>query len=461
MAERAVRNTLVAPVGRRTLLAGAGAGLLALAGAVPVVRSVVGDPAPGPELPELPELAFLPAPDGALVGELVATVATGIAGTGTGLAYNGSAPGPLLRLREGQRVALHFRNDLDVHSSLHLHGVPLSPAVDAPLTHLETGEADVREFTLPPGSAGTYWYHPHAHGDVERQMLAGLTGPVVVHGPLDNIPGLAEADDRLVMLTARRGEISVNGVVRPRLTARAATVRLSLLNATVGEHVLVGAVSGGRRTPLHQIATDGGLLDRPVEIEELLLAPGERTEVLLVTTGPGAVELLALPYSTYGPGGDASSEQTLVPITVPDGLVPVPLPERLLPVEALDPASSVRTRRIVLDKAADGGFTVDGRTFDAARTDIEAALGTTETWEVVNEHSTDHPFHLHSYAVQVVDRDGVAEPFVAWRDTVNVPPGSAVQLLVPFRGDGGRTVYHCHIAAHEDLGMMGVLDVVG
>ncbi len=448
-------NTPRAAVSRRTLLAGAGAGLVALAGAVPVLRSTLAsrDPATGPELPDLDELAWSTAPDGALVGHLIA------GSTDTGLAYNGSVPGPLLRLHEGQQVDVHFRNDLDTHSSLHLHGVPAPPAVDAPLTHLEPGQSDVRELTIPAGSAGTYWYHPHAHGDVERQMLAGLAGPVVVHGPVDDTPGLAEADDRLLMLTARRGVISVNGVIRPRFTARAATVRLRLLNATAGEHVLVAAVTGGRRDRLHLIATDGGLLDRPVEVEEVLLAPGERAEVLLLTEGPGRTEVRALPYSTYGPGGEASPDQTLVDVMVPDGLSALPLPGRLLPVEAINPASSARTRRIVLDKAADGGFTVDGKTFDGARTDIKVDLGTTEIWEVVNAHSTDHPFHLHSYAVQVLDRDGEPEPFVAWRDTVNVPAGATVRLLVPFRGEGGRTVYHCHIASHEDLGMMGVIEV--
>ncbi|MEU1471134.1 multicopper oxidase domain-containing protein [Streptomyces sp. NPDC005761] len=70
-----------------------------------------------------------------------------------------------------------------------------------------------------------------------------------------------------------------------------------------------------------------------------------------------------------------------------------------------------------------------------------------------------HPFHLHSYPVQVIDRDGKPEPFRAWRDTVNIPAGTTVRLAVPFRGEAGRTVYHCHISAHEDLGMMGILEV--
>ncbi|MET7645817.1 multicopper oxidase domain-containing protein [Streptomyces sp. NPDC005426] len=168
---------------RRSLIVG---GTAATAGAlIPLVRSLTSAEAlpDGPPLPELPELD-VSTPAGKPRTK-TATLTAGSAGEGR-LAYNhtGPGPGPLMRLRDGDRVRLTFRNDLDAPSSLHVHGVPMPPATDAPLTHLAPGQSDVREFTLPPGSAGTYWYHPHAHGDVERQLLAGLAGPVVVTGPL-------------------------------------------------------------------------------------------------------------------------------------------------------------------------------------------------------------------------------------------------------------------------------------
>ncbi|PSL55821.1 multicopper oxidase [Saccharothrix carnea] len=264
--------------------------------------------------------------------------------------YNGSAPGPLVKLREGDRVRLEFRNDLDADSSLHLHGLPLAPAVDAPLTHLPPGATSAQEFTVPDGVAGTYWYHPHAHGDVERQLLAGLAGPIVITGTTDE--SLKACDDRVLVFTRTGQDVSVNGAVRPVLTPTSGRTRLRLLNATAGDHLLLGVLRSGERTPLHLVATDGGFVD------------------------------------------------------------------------------------------------------------LEARLGTLEVWDVVNEHTTDHPFHLHSYSFQVLSRDGAPEPLRAWRDTVNVPPGATVSIAVPFRGEPGRTVYHCHIASHEDLGMMGVLDVV-
>ncbi|MFD9499418.1 multicopper oxidase domain-containing protein [Streptomyces sp. NPDC060035] len=185
---------------RRSLIVG---GVVATAGAlIPLVRTLTPADAlaDGPSLPELAELD-LRTPAGK-PGTRTGTLTAGTADAGR-LAYNRTEPGPLLRLREGDRVRLAFRNSLDAPTSLHVHGIPMTPATDAPLTHLMPGDSDVREFTLPPGSAGTYWYHPHAHGDVERQLLAGLAGPVVVTGPVDDQPALRDADDRLLTASAR------------------------------------------------------------------------------------------------------------------------------------------------------------------------------------------------------------------------------------------------------------------
>ncbi|MFD1152723.1 multicopper oxidase family protein, partial [Saccharothrix hoggarensis] len=297
----------------RTVLLAAGAAVVALgAGAlVPVVRSALAAPDFTAALPDLAPLPLRAGPDGVLRGDLVAAPA------GAGLRYNGGTP--LLKLKEGDRVRLAFRNDLDAPSSLHLHGLPLPPAVDAPLDHLEPGGTSVQEFTVPEGTAGTYWYHPHAHGDVERQLLAGLAGPIVVAGPADH----ADWDDRLLMFTRVGRDIAVNGAVRPVFTPNRGLTRLRLLNATAGDHLLLGAVRAGARLPLHLIATDGGLVDRPVELTEVLLAPGERGEVLVDTSAAGRFTLTALPYSVYGAGGATSAEVGLVAADVPAGLAAV------------------------------------------------------------------------------------------------------------------------------------------
>jgi hypothetical protein len=232
----------------------------------------------------------------------------------------------VLRVREGDRVRLAFRNRTDAHSSLHLHGLPIGPDVDRPLQHLLPGEQDEREFVLPAGSAGTSWYHPHAHGDVERQLLAGLAGAVVVTGPVDELPGLAEADDRLVMITRRGRDLVVNGALHPLLTASAGRVRLRLLNATAGDVLRLGVRDAdGGRVELQQLAADTGLLERPEPVPEVLLPPGGRAEVT-VDARPDApasrLRLTALPYSANTDGSGAGPARTLLSIDLPAGRVP-------------------------------------------------------------------------------------------------------------------------------------------
>lgn len=437
------------------LVAGA---VLAVVGSAAGIGVVARGREAGPTgpLPELPTLPLQRDVAGVLHGSITA------APLADGLAYEGSVPGPVLRLHEGDRVRLTFSNQTPEHSSLHLHGLPLPPAVDAPLRHVMPGEADEREFTVPAGAAGTSWFHPHAHGDVERQLLAGLAGAVVVTGPADERPGLGDVDDRLVMLTRHGDEILANGVAHPLATATAARMRLRLVNATAADMLRLAAVDeAGDAMQVHVVATDAGLLERAQPAHEVLLPPGGRAEVLLSTSTPGRARLRALPYSPNADGSGARPGRTLLSLEAAPGMTEVGLPGELGDVQVLEPAEAAHSRRVVLDGDGSTGFTIDGRTFDPDRTDLVAQLGTLEIWEVENRHTVDHPFHLHSYRVQVLDRDGVPEPYRAWYDTVHVRAGETVRLAVPFVGGPGRTVYHCHIASHEDLGMMGVLEVVG
>jgi FtsP/CotA-like multicopper oxidase with cupredoxin domain len=133
-------------------------------------------------------------------------------------------------------------------------------------------------------------------------------------------------------------------------------------------------------------------------------------------------------------------------------------------------SSAVAARRqIVLAMGMGGGmgmggagmmrFTINGREFNAARTDITAAAGDTEEWTLTNTSPMDHPFHLHVWPMQIIEQNGQAVDAVRWQDVVNIPANGSVKVRVPFRDFRGRTVFHCHILDHEDLGMMGVINV--
>ena len=104
-------------------------------------------------------------------------------------------------------------------------------------------------------------------------------------------------------------------------------------------------------------------------------------------------------------------------------------------------------------------FLINGQAYSRERVDTRVQLGDTEDWEIVNTGVMDHPFHVHINPFQVISRDGRPEPYRAWRDGVVVHPGETVRLRTRFRDFPGRTVYHCHILDHEELGMMGVLEI--
>ncbi|HET6967291.1 MAG TPA: multicopper oxidase domain-containing protein, partial [Ornithinibacter sp.] len=105
------------------------------------------------------------------------------------------------------------------------------------------------------------------------------------------------------------------------------------------------------------------------------------------------------------------------------------------------------------------GFGFDGREFDPDRVDQVVRPGAVEEWTIANASPMDHPFHLHVWPMQVVDADDIdptGQP--DWRDVVIVPARGRVTVRVRFADFGGRTVYHCHVLDHEDLGMMGVVE---
>jgi FtsP/CotA-like multicopper oxidase with cupredoxin domain len=105
------------------------------------------------------------------------------------------------------------------------------------------------------------------------------------------------------------------------------------------------------------------------------------------------------------------------------------------------------------------GFAINGRTIDPARVDTRAQMGDIEEWEFANPMPMDHPMHIHTNAFQVIQPDG--SPERAWRDVALVRAGDRLRIRMAFRDFTGKLMYHCHILDHEDLGMMGVLEITG
>jgi FtsP/CotA-like multicopper oxidase with cupredoxin domain len=399
-------------------------------------------------------------------------------------AYNGRVPGPALELMEGDEVIVHFRNELPEETTVHWHGLHLPFEADgSPFHPVPSGGERVYRFRVRPGSAGTYWYHPHPHHRTASQVARGLHGGIVVRAPDDPLP--ATLTERLLILSdnrfladgsidlpdphslegridfenGREGDVLfVNGEVMPTLSIRAGEVqRWRVLNASAGRFYRL-ALPG--HTFLH-VGSDGGLFERPREVDEILLATAERVELLVRGIGsPGSTTTLrSLPYDRYvNQTRPVDWEQTLdllaLRYTDEPPLEPVALPDRLRPIPPLDPALATATRTMVLTQ----GF-INGQAMDMERIDVRASVGATEIWELENLVGMDHPFHLHGFQFQVLDRDGVPEPYRSWKDTVNVPRHQTVRFVVRYDDHPGKWMFHCHILDHEDHGMMGVLEV--
>jgi len=399
-------------------------------------------------------------------------------------AYNGTVPGPTLVVREGDRVIIHFHNALPEPSTVHWHGVHVPADADgSPLDPVPPGGSKDYVFTVAPGSAGTYWYHPHPDGRSGYQIAKGLYGAIIVRDPHDPLPAslpekvLVLSDNRVLpdgsldvpdpdspagradMENGREGEVLlVNGQVMPTLTIRSGEVqRWRIVNASAAR-VYRLALAG--QTFLH-VGTDGGLFERPVEVSEIVLANSERVELLVRGTGaPGSqTTLQALAYDRYisqtRPRNWNRSRDVLSLRYAARSAAPaVQLPATLRQVHALDTAQAVARRVIVLSQGL-----INGKAMDMGRVDVSARLGTTEIWEIENIVGMDHPFHLHGFHFQVLDRNGVPTPYRTWKDTINVPRHETVRIIVHFDDYPGKWMFHCHILTHEDQGMMGILEL--
>jgi len=249
----------------------------------------------------------------------------------------------------------------------------------------------------------------------------------------------------------------------------------------------------------HQIGAEGGLLPQRVELDELLLGPAERadvvvdfssfnvgSEILLRNLGPDG------PFMGHGMGAAADPDTTgqvmkfrVVPLSGPDTSS---LPDQPLPRAQPSVDSAVAVRKLVLSTATDEHgrvqFLLDGKEWDAPVSE-EPRVGTSEVWEFVNTTQEVHPMHLHLAQFEVLDRQGLMpvdennhamgwhpvvdpeSPIVSpdpnemgLKDTLRTNPGEVTRVLVNFSQFEGEYVWHCHVLEHEDHAMMRPFTVI-
>ena len=394
--------------------------------------------------------------------------------------YDGGIPGPLIKTRVGDRLIVHFKNELDEPTTVHWHGVrvPIEmdgvPEISQP--EVKKGESFTYDFVVR--DAGLYWYHPHVMS--AAQVGFGLYGALLVEDPDDGVnvqdqvtlvlsdigfdaKGVLEPADSggsAGMVFGREGDyVLVNGRRRPVLRARpGAPQRWRIVNAAKSRFFYLD-LDG---QPFTVIGADGGIQERSVTTDIVLVTPGERVDVIVHPKGKAGTPLTlrAMLYNRgYGSVEYRSVEDVLtIEFTkeAPVAAKPITI-ARELPVPSIDGATPVD---VVLTlppmKNNKSEFQVNGVPFWKAKP-YAAKLGEKQLWIVKNESDWDHPFHLHGFFFQVIDDKGQPVRPLALKDTVNVPMKTTVRLLVTFDERPGEWMFHCHILDHADGGLMGTV----
>jgi FtsP/CotA-like multicopper oxidase with cupredoxin domain len=486
------------------------------------------------------------------------------------LAYNGSIPGPTLRVRQGSEITVRVRNDADLDTTVHWHGLRLENAFDGVPEETQDPIAigDTFTYRLRFPDAGVYWYHPHVREDYGLDM--GLYGNVIVdpidadYWPPSNREHVVTLDDVLV----EDGALAAFRIDGPTHVAmgRFGNVMLTggqehlVMDANVGEVVRFYftntantrlfnvAVTGGR---MKRIGGDSGRYERETFVDEVLLSPSERAIVDVVfdrsgsfalehrtpghTYELGTVEVGELPVDhSYlaqfeelrvgqeladlrrrleaeraRPADKTLAFESLMPLlyagadTVatawtcpmhPDVVSTAPgvCPKcgmKLIPADSSGPASSGHDQHHDEHHVHDAP---DGLEWEDLMPDINRASDVSNmTWKLVDrdtgdengaidwtfrvgdrikirlengmdqDHPMHHPFHVHGAGrFLVLSRDGKVDGNLVWKDTVLVRSGETVEIVLEV-SNPGLWMAHCHIAEHNQSGMMFSFRVTG
>ena len=397
-------------------------------------------------------------------------------------AYNGMVPGPEIRVTRGDRVIVHFKNDLPEATSVHWHGLRVDNSVDGVpgVTQNEVlpGETFTYDFVVP--DAGTFWYHPHVRST--EQVAAGLYGSFVVTDP-DEPPDLGddltlvlsdmsiEDDGQLQrqlsggateVLFGREGEvILVNGKVEPNLQARSGRrQRWRVINAATTRYFQL-AIEG---QSFLRFASDGGRIEHPVVDETIVVAPSERVEVILTPNlaPTTAVPVRWVPYDR-GFGSLMRHEVEVMHLVMSDQdrFEDEPIPRLDRDIEPLDLTNAKEVSlELTRNDLEDGAMALGINGVPSWEADpLRASLGETQIWTFRNTLPFAHPMHLHGYFFQVLSIDGKPPQVREWKDTVDVHVDGETKIAVRFDDRPGMWMVHCHILDHADAGMMTMVDV--
>jgi FtsP/CotA-like multicopper oxidase with cupredoxin domain len=386
-------------------------------------------------------------------------------------------------------------------TNLHFHGLSVSPA---------RPQDDVLDMVAMPGETLDYtlaiprdhlpgldWYHTHPHGESHRQVLDGMSGALVIEGIEAYAPEVRTLRERVLLIreldlesnphaAALRARVdvertacgeshdavdrlfTVNGVLRPEIKMRPGERQFwRIVNAGADRYVDIEAPN--QRFEI--VAYDGLPVAyhdpgrSPSQVHHVLLPPAGRVEAIVTAPDRGGRSALRTRCVDTGPDGDPNPGMLLADITSPD-TAPAGPPEPAKVATAKPPAFRLvdleRMKRepprfTAVFSEDHKGFYINGQKYSAdAQPMVRAKIGGYEHWRIVNNSRELHPMHIHQvHFLPFLENDRpLSDP--RWFDTVNVPVGGSVDVIMDFTDPiiRGMSLFHCHLLNHEDKGMM-------
>jgi FtsP/CotA-like multicopper oxidase with cupredoxin domain len=393
--------------------------------------------------------------------------------------YNGDIPGPLIRVRKGNRLIVHFKNHLPEETTVHWHGLRIPVEMDGVPGHsqepIPAGGTFDYGFVVP--DAGLFWYHPHFRS--AAQAAEGLYGALLVEDDKEP-PGIG--DELVIVLSdigvaangsmiphdsggdlgtlfGREGNILLaNGRVNPTLKATPGLrQRWRIVNAAISRYFQIG-LAGNRFV---RIGGDGGLSTASKESDYVVLTPGERADVVIEPNGVEGTEvpLRWIPYDRGFGSTFNRPEETVATVKfegAPARISALPILSRNIEPLSTEGATLIDLRLTAQTGSQPYTLGINDIPFEEH---LPAKVGETQVWTVRNTFDFAHPFHLHGFFFQVLDDAGQPVQPLEWKDTVDVPVGGYAKMVVRYDDRPGVWMFHCHILDHADAGMMGMLDL--
>jgi FtsP/CotA-like multicopper oxidase with cupredoxin domain len=395
--------------------------------------------------------------------------------------YNGSAPGPVLRLREGQPVTIDVFNETKIPELVHWHGLFIPSDVDGAE---EEGTPMVppggmKRYSFVPRPSGTRWYHSHIHAgrDMKRATYTGQFGFLYIEPKED--PGQYDAEFFLALhgwdaaLDAAGGEGSLEVAYSVHSINNRALGSGDPLRVKAGQKVLLRILNASA-TDTHRIALpghkfkilslDGNSVPVPREVDVIEMGPAERVDALVTMNRPG-VWILGETNDQIRNSGMGIVVEYANHAEPPQWTPPpnTPWDYTIFGQEALTPKPAAEIVPLVFHKKFAGNrwvdhWTINGKSFP--KTDpIRVRANSRYRLRFDNQSDDAHPVHLHRHTFEITNFAGKATSGVM-KDVVVIP--ARKQVEVDFTADNpGPTLFHCHQQLHMDFGFMTMIQYAG